>query len=747
MPNQKKRTSTLPIKKNVTHKRNHNQYLKKTLRHSRIKKLLDKQKNTSGCLSNLLPFEAEFEKLIQHRKGNKPFQIQKEMQRILRKKTVPKKILPNNDFYTFINYEWMKNATNLDDSVLDEKYIVQYDDFRIVQNKVYYELIDIVKDYIQRHHTEQATQIRHVYQAGLKMLNDEQARKHVKRFVNFLDVCRSKQTVAAAWSFLGTMNKNEIISGGLPFVMSLNPDEQEPTVARIYMNQPQQTLVDYNVYIDDGTDVAYKARYRRKYMEFIDKLFQHFYGFHHGFNPKDVFDCEVEMMDAIVCEVKTDKPYVRVHAEEALSKYGFDWKTMSHAFGFDKPPSFFVVNNINYLTCGTAMFLKGWDTEKWRTYYIYLYMRQVARFHKAWRVTVFDFYGKFMRGQEYIFPANLECVFNLAFSFNTFLTNQYIDKFANPAAIDYLQTMAEDLRLVYKRIIQRNTWLQPETKRYALLKLDHFDFEVGSPKLLRHDPFLSYVNNDVWINFGKINRWRSLSLVHLEGKSNVDIPVIDWLEYPFKITGTQAYVVNAFYTPTQNKIYIPAAYIQKPFVDLEDRGIEYNLSTIGFTLGHEMSHALDDSGSQYDHTGKLHNWWKKQDATIFDRKQKDVIKQYEEFAKRDGIHFDASISIGEDLADISGLAICLEYLKDFLEKNKAVIPIRVLSFKAFLIYFAFQFKQKISKKAIQAQIRTNPHPLDKYRTNVPLSRVEIFRDMYTVKQGDGMWWHNTDLIW
>jgi hypothetical protein len=327
------------------------------------------------------------------------------------------------------------------------------------------------------------------------------------------------------------------------------------------------------------------------------------------------------------------------------------------------------------------------------------------------------------------------------------LTNRYIEKNANEAAIQYIKTLAEDLRIVFRRIISRNQWLQPGTKVAALKKLDNFHFEIGSPGELREDPLLDYTDDDVWENFLKILRWRAIDNVRLEGQKVIDIPTIDWTMEPFKIVGSQAYVVNAFYTPTKNGIYIPLAYIQKPFVDMEERGIEYNLATLGFTIGHEMSHSLDDLGSKYDYLGNMKDWWTDKDRSVFKRKQNDVTRQYEEFAKRDGINFDAAMSVGENLADISGLAICMEYLKDFQEKNKDIIPIRVLSFKAFLIYIAFQWKQIISKKAIISQIRTNPHPLDKYRCNVPLSRLELFRDMYNVKQGDGMWWHNNDTIW
>jgi predicted metalloendopeptidase len=288
--------------------------------------------------------------------------------------------------------------------------------------------------------------------------------------------------------------------------------------------------------------------------------------------------------------------------------------------------------------------------------------------------------------------------------------------------------------------------LQPKTKKYALHKLDKFSFVIGKPEHLREDPDLHYDDN-LYDNISKINKWRHQKFIDLVGEPYIDIPIMDWSQYPVKMTGTQAYIVNASYTPSKNCIYINQGYLQKPFVDLDERGIEYNLAHIGFTLGHEMSHGFDDWGSQYNADGVLYDWWTPKDKKKFKLIQKDVIKQYEEFAARDGITFDASIGIGEDLADISGMAICDEYLRDFQKNNKDLIPIRNLSFQAFYVYFAFQQKQVVGKRALSAQLKTNPHPLDKYRCNVPLSRSQIFRALYNVKKSDDMWWHNTDTVW
>jgi putative endopeptidase len=307
--------------------------------------------------------------------------------------------------------------------------------------------------------------------------------------------------------------------------------------------------------------------------------------------------------------------------------------------------------------------------------------------------------------------------------------------------------MAEDLKTVFIRMLKRNDWLQEKTKKKALSKLTNFKLTIGSPELLREDPLLDYKDDEPWENLFKMSRYRLQTAINLVGKPVIDIPVIDWSQAPLKFVGTQAYVVNASYTPSKNGIYIPLGYIQKPFVDLDERGLEYNLSRIGFTIAHEMSHALDDWGSKYDENGVLNNWWTPHDQYMFKKIQEDVAKQYETFASYDGIKFDVAPTLGEDMADIAGLAICQEYLRDFQLKNQDILPIQSISFEAFFIYFAVQTRQKVSKKAVLAQLKTNPHPLDKYRCNVPLSRTKVFRAIYNVKKGDGMWWNNTNMVW
>jgi putative endopeptidase len=693
-------------------------------------------------------FEEQYEKqfkvsLEKHHKS-----VEQELIKMFKTPFTPSKYKPTDDYYTYINYKWLADTTK--DLKGKLKHYVQIDSFRVTQEKVFYELIDIVKDYIRTNNTAKSKAIKAVYNS-LYNLDDKSAENFIQYYVNLTDTRIASGNI---YEILGGINKNEIVSWGCPLVWNVLKDEKNVKYYKSSISAPQLTIYDYEIYIEDVTDdqptKAYKKLFKHKYMEFLDTMFDLCLGKNHGLKSSDVWDCEYDILTALGCDsIKNDDEdgYNVLTAESAL-KYGFDWNQMATQIGYKEVPKTFICTSTNYLKCmmETLSTDNAWQSPKWRTYFLYINFRQIMRYHNRWRMVYFEFHGKFVEGKPIPYPKELYPVFGLSFCFNTFLTNEYIDKNKKQQYIDYTHNMGADLLTVFKRIITRNKWLSPSTKKYALLKLEHIKLEVGSPKILRDDPILDYNSKEAYQNIRRIAYWRTNQMIKLDGKTcDIDIPVIDWQQH--KMVGKQSYIVNAYYTPTENSIYVPLAYLQKPFIDLDERGIEYNLAHIGYTLGHEMSHCLDDLGSKYDEKGNLHNWWTKHDRKIFNSKVKNVIKQYEQFAGYDGIKMDASLSTGENLADISGMAICEEYLKDFQDKNEDIVPIRALSFHVFFVYLAVQARQKIFDDAIKAQLKTNPHPMDKYRTNCPLARLELFRSLYNVKKKNKMYWSSTDTIW
>jgi predicted metalloendopeptidase len=712
-------------------------------RKQHIKKNISKKNQKTDCPIGLKPFEEEFNK-----KNSKLYlkksssERKKAFVKQLLSKFAPHSIKPENNFYDYINFQWLKNVS----LESQQKYITQIDDFRLTQHQVYEELNGIILDYIKNNNNKLAKNLKFFYDSVIKMNSKDHTKRLAKEAVKTVDDLIAEGN---PWKMLAFFNSDEMIAYKAPFVWALNPDDKNTKIYTCYVSAHQFTILDLAVYYDDGKDVDYKIKYRREFKKSCQKIFDTLLG-QNDFEGKDIYDVEVDIFNSLGCidiTSKEEESYNKINGNEALTKYGFDWKEFSHHLGFKQMPASFITSSKNYLKCGTDLFLQNWNTPKWRSYWVWILLSRLARITSGYEKLNYEFSGKFERGQEALQTTDaVSASLYLSVPFNTFLTDEYVKKYENPQALQYVKTLCNDLKLVFKKILTRNTWLQPSTKAYALKKLDYFNFVYGKPEGLREDPDLDY-GPILYDNMKKIIDWRHNKFIELYGKHTIDIPMMDWSQYPVKMVGTQAYIVNASYTPSKNSIYINLGYIQKPFVDLDERGIEYNLAHVGFTISHELSHAFDDWGSKYGYDGNLNDWWTDADKKKFKEIQADVTKQYEEFAARDGIVYDASIGIGENMADISGLAICDEYLRDFQDKNSDLIPIRYLSYEGFYTYFAFQQRQVVTKKALAAQLKTNPHPLDKYRTNVPLSRSEIFRALYNVKKGDGMWWRNTDTVW
>ena len=689
-------------------------------------------------------WEKEYEKTFRYSLQKTNDKYQNTLIRMFKIPFSPTKINARSDYYTYINYKWIQEQNNY--LKKEKKYYVQVDNFRIAQDNVYRDLISIAEEFIKEAPTNKvAKQLSNVYHS-FKRLEPRAVKENVHNIMATIDEYIQGNDLIA---FLAHINLNEVVSWGCPLVWGIQADEKNSSIYSIYLMPGQLSLYDYNLYFEDPElQTTYSKMVRSKFMKYVEDIFDVCLGKNHGLNPRHVFEVEKDLLDAMDCtklKVNMDTYYNVVSAHDANAKYGFDWASFSKHIGYTEVPDKLVVTNLNHLFCTMELLKANWTTPKWRTYWLFLYYRQLIRFHKDWREIHFHFNEELLSGQSVIFPRELFPVFGVSACFNTLITNEYVRKNNKPHYVKYMRNMAEDMKLVFTRIIKRNTWLSPKTKKYALLKLKHMKLIIGTPEKMREDPLLDYVEDDPWHNLELLSIWRAKECTKLHGKPVIDIPLIDWKV--FKLVGYQSYIVNAFYTPTQNSIYIPSAYLQKPFIDLDERGIEYNLAHVGFTLGHEMSHSLDDLGSQYDYKGNLKNWWTPEDRKEFNKKVKDVIEQYEEVAARDGIKLDASLSTGESLADISGLAICHEYLRDFQDKNQDIVPIRSLSFQAFYCYYAIQAKQQISKRAIKAQTITNPHPLDKYRTNCTLSRLELFKSIHNVQKGDAMYWRNSDTIW
>ena len=337
-------------------------------------------------------FEDKIEKAYGKLFSDKKFNLEKVLNQEFKKPINEKGITPQDDFYSYINDRWINNVSLFE----RQKYIVQIDNFRLIQDKVYYELIDIIKEEI-KDTTKNSKIIKNFYTSQLKLNTNEQSRNYANESLNQIDELRKNKN--NIWKLLGLINNNEIITIGCPFTWTLNPDEKEPTKFRCYVDSPQLSLIDINVYFDDGIDVEYKRKTKKAFFKYLKELFENAFGPQHKFIVEDVFKIELEILNAMGCfKIKTkEKLYNKVTAKESMTKYKFDWPEFSKEIGFNHTPPFFITSNLNYLICGTEMLMNNWDNDSWRTYWIYLFIRQQQRWNKLGREISFNFLGKYFK--------------------------------------------------------------------------------------------------------------------------------------------------------------------------------------------------------------------------------------------------------------------------------------------------------------------------------------------------------------
>lgn len=667
---------------------------------------------------------------------------------VLKEKDASTLKLMRDNFYGYCNNLWLKENEVKGG---EQKYYVQHDDFRVKQEEAYYQLISYVKDYVKANpRDKKAIAIDNVY----KSLTTDTSKKTRQRALAVIAEVDKFIEADDMYALLAHINKFETINWCAPISWVMLPDEKDVQTYISHLYPASLGLYDSDLYVDDNKlppkDQQYKKEVRKRYMHYMEEVFKAILpaNIASKMSANDIWQTEIELMTASNCdEVKKDDPdgYNVVKGSEMERLYGFDWPAFAKALGFKTVPPKLIVGSLNSIQCLTKLLKEKWKSPAWRTYWIFIQLKQMIRFEDTMRHVHYEFYNHFLEGQQVIMPKEIYPIFAMSMLFNTFLSEQYLAHHYNPLYVKYVRHLVDDLKKLFYQKLQRNTWLATSTKKAALKKLDKLEIFVASPGKLLDDPVLPYVADDPLLNIGLLLNWKHQKFLQLDGKQVIDIPEIDWQN--FKLVGTQCYMVNAYYRPTSNSIYVPMAYIQKPFIDLEERGLEYNLVYIGYTLGHELSHALDDFGSKYDENGNLNNWWTAADNKKFQEKIDDVIKQYETFAKRDGVIFDARPGVGEDLADISGIALVEEYLTDNQIINDEDVKVKKMNLAKLYMNLAIGGRQIINKQAIKAQLKMNPHPMEKYRANCPLARLQIFRMIYGVKKGDGMWWSNTDTIW
>ena len=467
----------------------------------------------------------------------------------------------------------------------------------------------------------------------------------------------------------------------------------------------------------------------------------------------------------------------RVLTVDAVELTEIDWREMAEHIGYhsDHIPRYFIASQVGYLKSVMCLLKKEWASDKWKSYWFFIYMRQIIYFHDKWRQIILDFNDTLIRGKETHFPREYFPIIGLGYAFPKTMTEEFTRRYKNEEMVSKVREIGNTMLACYKDRIKKNAWLSAYTKKGALKKLNTIELRIGEANLSAPDPtHLEYDPKDAWGNLLKRSvQWTTYLAKHSgavgPALSTEDLDVINWST--MKHTGYQSYIVNAYYTSQTNSIYIPTAYMHSLNVQF-GRGYEYDLASVGFTFGHEISHALHVNSRTFDYKGVIKNWWTRPDVATYERKIADIRRQYEDISKKYGFVIDGNLSLSENLADVNGLAVCEDALHRFHDNisttgsassTAAATPassssssvasvlvstdhMRAMSFQHFYTYYAIQNRQYANRREILVQVLTNPHLDLKIRTNVPLMRSKTFREVFGIHKGDKMYSDDFDVV-
>ncbi len=285
-----------------------------------------------------------------------------------------------------------------------------------------------------------------------------------------------------------------------------------------------------------------------------------------------------------------------------------------------------------------------------------------------------------------------------------------------------IEEMVQQIINAYKGQIKALDWMGDETKEAAVRKLDHMTLKIGYPDQWPDDyAAASVVSAEQGGNFID----NTLSLVKAKNavqKEKVRKPVDkgEWAMTP--------QTVNAYYNPTGNEIVFPAAILQAPFYD-SNADFASNLGGIGMVIAHEVSHAFDSSGSQYDENGNFHVWWSEEDRAKFKERADLVAAYYNEQEGFEGRKVNGQQTLDENIADLGSLACITAIAGDDTEALK-------LLFRQYATIWA----SKYTPEAMVKRLNTDVHSPAKVRVNAVLRATDAFYKAYPeIKEGDGMY--------
>ncbi|KGF82273.1 peptidase M13 [Massilia sp. JS1662] len=628
-------------------------------------------------------------------------------------------VRPQDDFYEYLNGKWMKTveipadksswgsfAKLRDDTLPQLRSIIEK---AAAGNPAKGTDAQRIGDYYASFMDEAKLE-----QLGITPLNGELAK---------IAALKDKSELPALLAHLGKIGVN------VPYDFGIHQDNKDSTkyVADIYQSGLGMPDRDYYLKADDAKLADAKA----KYLTHVEKTLALAGDKNAAANAKAIVDFETELAKVQWTKVELRDP-IKAYNKVPLADMGkvapdYDWNGYLQATGIAGKATYVIVSQPTYLK-GFAEISNKTSLDTWKAYLtMHLVDAYASYLNKAFVDERFDFYGKTLSGVKEQEPRWKRGVAAIERSQGESLGKLYVGEYFPPERKARMEALVKNLLVAYKQSIDKLDWMSPATKKEAQAKLAKFTPKIGYPNKWKDYSALVVSRDDL---VGNVMRSREVEYNRELNKLGKPIDRDEW--------GMTPQTINAYYNPEMNEIVFPAAILQPPFFDANaDDAVNYG--GIGAVIGHEISHGFDDQGAQYDGDGNLRDWWTAADHKNFEAKTKMLVNQYNQFEPIKGYHVNGELTLGENIADNSGLAIAYKAYKISLKGKKAPVIDGLTGEQRLYMGWAQVWRTKMREQQQIVQVKTDPHSPGQFRANGTLRNQPGFYDAFKVKQGDKMY--------
>jgi putative endopeptidase len=546
---------------------------------------------------------------------------------------------------------------------------------------------------------------------------------------------KSKRDLAA---FISTAQfPPSLDGGGTMFTFRSNQDFKDSTRVIAEADQGGLGLPDRDYYLKDD---AKSEELRKAYVAHVTKMFELL-----GDKPADadnhaaiVMRIETALAKGQMTRVERRDPprlYNKMTAAE-LQKLApaFDWTIYFAKTGAGSLESLNVVAP-NYFHVMSEVIEKE-NLADWQTYLRWHSAHEASNsLSSAFVKENFAFYGKTLRGQQQLPPRWKRCTNDVDGDLGEALGQVYIAKYFSPEAKQAALKIVKEIEAAMQSEIQALPWMGAATKEQALTKLHSIANKIGYPDQWRDYSTLQITRGDQIGNSERASWFEFRRWIDKIGKP------VDRKEW-----GMTPPTVNAYYDPQKNDINFPAGILQPPlFSALSDAAPNYG--DTGSTMGHELTHAFDDEGSQFDAQGNLRNWWTDADRKEFEQRAKCVVDQYSGYTIVDDIKVNGKLTNGEDLADLGGTLLAYLAWKE-ATKDQKLEPLDGLTpDQRFFVAYGQSWctNERDEEKRLRATV--DPHSPEQYRANGVAANMKEFGAAFHCKPGQPMVRENACRVW